>query len=66
MKFYDASRSLYLLTDASGIGLGARLLQVRDGMKCAHDEVPDNATMHPTAFACKSLPNTEWHYSNIE
>ena len=32
MKCYDTSRSLYLETDVSGVGLGAGLLQVRDGM----------------------------------
>ena len=32
MKFYDAARPLYLENDASSIGLGAGLLQVRDGM----------------------------------
>ena len=44
MKFYGASRSLYLETDASGINLGARLLQVRDGMNCGHDDILDDAT----------------------
>ena len=38
MKFFDAARPLYLETNASGIGHGARLLQVRDGMNCRHDK----------------------------
>ena len=42
-------------TYASGDGLGARLVQVRDVMNCGHDEVPDNALLCPTAFASKSL-----------
>ena len=45
MKFYDASRPLYMTPDASGVGLGARLLQVRDSMKCGYDKLPDNATL---------------------
>ena len=44
MKFYDASRLLYLETDASGIGLRAGLLQVWDGMNCGCNEVPENET----------------------
>ena len=34
IKFDDTSKPLYLKTDVSGIGLGAGLLQVRDGMNC--------------------------------
>ena len=30
MKFYDDTKLLYLKRDASGIGLGAALLQLRD------------------------------------
>ena len=52
-KFYDTSRPLYLETDASDVDLGAGLLQVRDGMNCGHDEVPDNAKLYPTAFTSK-------------
>ena len=32
MKYFDAKKSLYLETYASGVGLGMELLQVRDGM----------------------------------
>ena len=66
MKFYDTSRPLYLETDASEVSLGAGLLQIRDGMNCGCDEVPDNATLHPNVFINKSLSSTERHYSNIE
>ena len=45
MKFYDVTRSLYLDTDASGIGLGAGLLQVRNGMSYGCDEIPDHAIL---------------------
>ena len=34
MKFYDDTKPLYLETDASGIGLEAALLQLRDNMGC--------------------------------
>ena len=51
MKFYDASRPQYLETDASGVGPGARLVQIRDGMNCGVTGVPDSATLHPVAFA---------------
>ena len=43
MKFYDASRPLYLEMDESGVSIGTRLLQVRGGMNGGCDEVPDNA-----------------------
>ena len=45
MKFYDASRPLYLEPDTSSVGLGARILQVRDAMNCGCDEVLDNVTL---------------------
>ena len=66
MKFYNTSRSLCLETDALGVGLGARLLQVRYGMNCWCDEVLDNTTLCPITFASKILPRTEQHYSDIE
>ena len=55
MKFYDTAIPIYLDTDASCISLAARLLQVRDDMNCGCDEVPDNATPCPTAFAKKPI-----------
>ena len=59
MKFYDETKPLYLETDASGVGLGANLLQTRDG-------APDNTILQPIAFTSKSLTSTEHRYSNIE
>ena len=53
-KIYDTSIPLYLEPDASGLGLGAWLLHIRDDMNCMHDAVPDNATLHPTAFTSKT------------
>ena len=55
MNFYDTARPLYLESDASGIGIGARLFQARDGMDCGCDLIPDNAILHLNAFASKSL-----------
>ena len=45
VKFYNVARPLYLETDASSIGLAPGLLQVRDGMSCRCDEIPDNALL---------------------
>ena len=52
MNFYDTARPRVY---ASGTGLGARLLQVRADMNCGCDVIPDNAILHLTAFASKSL-----------
>ena len=66
MKLYDDTKLLYLETDASGIGLGAALLQLWDNMGCQKDTAPDNTILHPIAFASKSLTGAEQRYSNIE
>ena len=66
MKFYEVVGPPYLETNAFSIGLGARLLQVSNGMNCGHDKIPDNAILCPIAFASKSLSSVEWHYSNTE
>ena len=65
MKFYDASRLLYLETDASGVSPGAGLLQVRDGRNCEHDEVPDNTALCQIAVTSKGLLSADWCYSRI-
>ena len=59
MKFYDKTKPLYLETDASGIGLGAALLQTRDHTTCPKDSTPDNTILRPLAFASKSLTSGE-------
>ena len=66
MKFYDASRPLYLKTDASGVCLEAGLLEVRKGMNSGYDEVPDNVTLCPIVFDSKGLLSAECKYTNIE
>ena len=42
MKFYDETKPLYQETYVSGIGLGATLLQTRDGITCPRHTAPDN------------------------
>ena len=59
MKFYDKTKSLYLETDASGIGLGIPLLQTRDGMTWPKETAPDNTILRPIAFASNSLTSAE-------
>ena len=56
---YDASRPLHLRTVASGVSLGAVLLQAKHGKNSGCDEVPENATLHPTAFASKYQSSAE-------
>ena len=45
MKFYDDTKLLHLKMDASGIGLGAALLQLRDNSVCQKGMVPDNTIL---------------------
>ena len=66
MKFYDDTKPLHLGTDASGVGLGAALLQMCQETTCQKDVAPDNTILHPIAFASKSLTGAEHRYSNIE
>ena len=50
---------IYLQTHASGVRLGAGLLQLRDGMNCGNNEVSDKAPLHPIALTRKHLLSTE-------
>ena len=66
MKFYDESKPLNIETDASGVKLGAALLQTRSGTSCPRDEAPNNSILRPIASTSKSLSSAEERYSNIE
>ena len=66
MTFYDDTKPLYLETDASGVGLGAALLQLHNITACQEGMAPDNTNLHPIAFTSKSLTDAEQRYSNIE
>ena len=52
--------------DASGINLWAGLLQVREGINCRYDEVPDNVILCPTAFASRTFSSAEQQHSKIK
>ena len=66
MELYEDTKCLYLETDASGVSLGASLLQTWEGTTCQKNTVPDNTILHPIAFASKCLTGTECRYRNIE
>ena len=53
IKYYNVRKWLNLETDASGVGLDATLLQMRDDLSCGYDKVVDNAMLQPIAFARK-------------
>ena len=54
MNFYYETKPLYIETDASGVGLGAALLQTRSNTGCQRDEVPENSILGPIAFSSKA------------
>ena len=66
MKFYYETRPLYLEADLSGIGLGTRLLQIRDKMNFPQAKAPHNSILRLIAFANKSLSSADRRYNNIE
>ena len=65
-EIYDKTKPLYLETEASEVGLGAGLLQTRNGTSCARDMAPDTNILRPIAFASKSLSSPQKRYSNMK
>ena len=55
INYYDALKSMYLVMDVFGKGLGAGLLQMRECMNCGHDEVLDDVALCPIAFTSKDV-----------
>ena len=47
MEFYNEREPLYLEIDKSGVGLGAGLPQVTDGVNCLKDKTPDKTIYDP-------------------
>ena len=66
MAFYIEKEKLYLQRDVSVVGLGANLLQVRDGIQFPRSEAPDNAVLLIIALVSKSLTSAETCYTNTE
>ena len=52
--------------DASGVRLGAALLQSKSGTGHPRDKAADNSIRRPIMFASKSLSSVERRYSNNE
>ena len=59
MKFYDETQPLQLETDASGLRLGAALLQTRSGTSCPRDKAPKHSILGSITFVSKSLSSVE-------
>ena len=54
MKFYNETKTLYLKTDVTRIGLGTTLLQTRDNMTCSKDAAPDNTIWRQSHLQVKA------------
>ena len=59
MKFYGETKPLYLEIEASGVRLGAALLQTRNGTSCPRNTAPDNSILRQITFVNKSLSSVE-------
>ena len=68
MKFYNKKEVMFFETDASGVVLGAGLLQARDILQLLHDKMPDNTALCPISLASKrfTIAKKKTRYSNIE
>ena len=66
MKLFHEVYSLYLETDTSEIGLGARLLQVGDEITCVWDAMSYNMMLIPIAPTSISLSSADRQCSNME
>ena len=66
MKFYDGTQPMYLQTDASGVGLGAALLQARNDMRCPRDKAPNKRHTQTHCLASKASQVQKKRCSNIE
>ena len=51
MKCYNVRKSLYLETDALGVGMGSVLLHIRDNLICGYDDPSDAVIFWPITFA---------------
>ena len=51
----DAENVMMYKNPCIWVSIGDSLLQVAEGMNGTHDEAPENGTIHPNAFANKSL-----------
>ena len=58
-------KELLYLTDTSGVGLGAGLLKVRQGIICHKDTAPDNCIKTNNIYKWVHIQFESW-YSNIE
>ena len=54
MKLYDETQTQYLETDASGIRLGAALLQTRSGTGSPTDKASDNNILRPIVLQARA------------
>jgi hypothetical protein len=54
LQWPDVTQDFFVQTDASGLGVGAVLLQIKDGVK------------HPVMYASRKLTVCESHYATIE
>jgi ribonuclease HI len=64
LAYFDPNKEVFVEADASGVGLGACILQRDKEVECPPEDVYYN--LRPVAFTSKSLTPCETRYSNIE